>query len=225
MGTRWRCRIPTSPSEPIFPFSDLPVVPGTPHLLAAALSLLITFTAAAQSAAPPAAPAQRGPVLIPVLEFALEYGGDEMAELYFTNGDTQTLTAGQGGTLALGAVVRPRPGSPLGLRGSVGYKFLLNASENADVRLTRIPIELVGTYRAPKDSWAGVGYVYHAATRLHGDGFIDDVSFGGAHGATVEAGWRYVALTYTAIGYTDEAGNDFNASNIGATVIVPLLRR
>ena len=196
---------------------------STCRFLAVALPLLITSAASAQD--PPAPPAQKGPSISPVFEFALEYGGDEVVELHFTNGDTQTLTAGQGGTLALGAVLRPRPGSPLGLRGTVGYKFLLNASENADVRLTRIPVELVGTYRTANGLWAGVGYVYHAATHLHGDGFVEDISFGGAHGATVEVGWRYGALTYTAIGYADEEGNEVNASSIGGTVIIPLLRR
>ena len=152
-------------------------------------------------------------------EFVVEaFGGDEVAELTFEDGDTQTLHAGQGGTLAVGALVRPLRTVPVSLRGTVGYKFVLNASSNADIRLTRIPVELVAAYDITPDVWAGAGYVLHANTTLYGDGFFPDLDFDPAHGVTVEAGWKWIGASYTAISYTDELGDDYDASSVGITL-------
>ena len=37
-----------------------------------------------------------------IIGAGLELGGDEVAEVYFTNGNTQSVRAGQGGSIAVG---------------------------------------------------------------------------------------------------------------------------
>ncbi len=186
----------------------------------AALLLPAVPAASAQAPTP-----HSGPVFGLVGELAVEYGGDRFAEFRYTDGRTQTMRAGQGGTAALGVTVRPGVASRLGARATVGVKFVTTAADNATILLTRIPVELVGTVQITDDVWAGAGYVYHGRIRYSGDGFGPDVAFDPAHGATVEAGWRWLGLTYTKIAYTDAFGFEYDASSVGATAIIPLLRK
>ena len=181
---------------------------------ALALSLLLAASVAAS--AQPTRPAS-GPAVDLLVDLAVEYGGDDVVTLVFTDGDTQTLRAGQGITAAGGVRVAPVPTVPLALHATVGYKAVFNASSNSDLRLTRIPIEVGAAYYVTPDVWLGAGYVMHTATRLHADGLGPDVDFDTAHGATVEAGWRWIGASVTAIGYTDEFGNDYDASSVGVT--------
>lgn len=208
------------PLAPILLLNPNPAVRRTRHVLFSAFTFLISATAAAQ-----APPTQKGPSFDLVVELGAEWGGDRVGEVTFTDGDTQAMYAGQGITGAVGVVVRPRRDAPLGLRATAGLKWTPTAADNANIMLTRLPFEVVGTYGFTKDVWAGAGYVHHARVRFNGDGFGPDMDFEGAHGATVEVGWRWAALTYTTLGYTDEAGTRFDASSIGVSGVFPILRR
>lgn len=185
-------------------------------LLLSGLLVFVTLPTHAQTT-PPLRPAVEL-----VGEFAVELGGDVVAELFYTDGSTTTMRAGQGGTVSGGLRLRPREGSPLSLRTTVGYKFVLNPSTNSNARLTRIPVEVVAAYDVTPDVWVGAGYVLHAATKLNGDGFLPDLDFDPAHGGTVEVGWRWFAATATLISYTDELGNDYNANAFGVSAVVGL---
>ena len=155
-------------------------------------------------------------------EFAVEAGGDDVITLNFTNGGSQTLSAGQGGTFAAGVRVRPVPTVPLSGFASVGYKFVLNASDNANIRLTRIPVELGARGEITRDIWAELAYTRHMAITLHGDDFFRDVDFEPASGATLAGGWRWIGASYTAIRYTSEDGDEVDASNVGITLRLSL---
>lgn len=189
-------------------------------LVAGLLLLGIPAVATAQTM-PGARP---GPAFAFVLDAGVEYGGEHIATTYFDNGSEQKMLAGQGGTVALGVELRPNLGSPLSLRATVGYKFVLTAADNANIRLTRIPVEVVASYDVMRDFRVGVGYVRHLAVKYSGDGFAEDMELKDANGATVELGWRWLALTYTAMRYEDEFGDRFDASSVGAAVIVPIFR-
>ena len=181
--------------------------------------VLLAVGAASASAQPiPETPARRGPSVAFVLEGAVEYGGDRFGETVFEDGSTQTMRTGQGGTGAVGVEVRPQRGSPLAARATAGVKFVTTAAGNADIVLTRIPVEVVGSYRLHRDVWAGLGYVGHYRIRFDGDDVAPDVAFDPAHGGTVELGWRFAALTYTVLSYTDEFGNDYDASSVGVAL-------
>jgi hypothetical protein len=154
------------------------------------------------------------------LQTDLELGGDDLATVSFTNGDTQNVKAGQGATLAAGGYIRPVAESPFSIRGVVGYKFLTTAATNADIGLTRVVAQLVGDYKLNQNWWVGLGAVHHANTKLNGDGYFQDVAFADSTGVSTELGWRWAALQYTKISYTDELGGSWDASSVGLRVLM-----
>jgi hypothetical protein len=190
---------------------------GVVTLAAGVLLLLPGGPAAAQAgpAAPVAPPVPGGPYFGFVVESALEMGGDPVATVLFDDGESQDVNGGQGITLSVGGLFRPSRTSPFGVRATAGLKYVTTAADNAHIRLTRIPVEVIGTYNVTPDVWVGGGYVRHAMVRFNGDGIGPDLDFDDANGGTVEVGWRFVALSYTAMEYTDEDGNTYNASNGG----------
>jgi hypothetical protein len=151
------------------------------------------------------------------LQADLDFGGDDLATVSFTDGSTQEVAAGQGITFAAGGYFYPMESSAFSLRGTVGYKFVTTAADNADIGVSRVVLQLMGDYALTNDWHAGLGLVRHSGTKLDGDGFFDDVKFDDSTGFAVEVGWRWAALRYTDIKYTDELGFDWDASNVGVS--------
>lgn len=189
----------------------------SPRFAATALSLVPLFAvpaALAQSDAPPPpspadttaqAPPRRSVASL-ILEGVVEYGGDDLLEVIFTDGTTQTVLAGQGGTIAVGVEARPFARVPVLVRGTVGFKFVLTAADNANIRFTRFPIEAIAAYRHTSGVRVGAGVSYHAGVRLYGDGFLEDRSFDSAVGPTLEIGYKGVSLTATRMAYRASTG-------------------
>jgi hypothetical protein len=101
------------------------------------------------------------------------------------------------------------------LLATAGFKFVSNASENADIGITRFPLRLVGRY-ALNDAWSiGAGVVRHGTVKVNGDDFFADEAYTSNAGPTLELGWKAVALTYTALTYTATSGQTFDAGSIG----------
>lgn len=153
---------------------------------------------------------------------ALELGGDEVAEIFFTNGATQSVNAGQGGSLFLGGQFQLPAVEALFVRASVGFKYVTTQAENVNIRMTRVPIHLTAHYRIAEDFHLGGGLAFHQATRFKADGIGDDVTFDPASGPRIEVGWKAVALTYTNLSYTADNGNTYDASNFGLSFTATL---
>jgi hypothetical protein len=187
-------------------------------LFLAAIALLATAPLSLHAQAKAGARPAAQPGLNFVLEGAFEFGGARLIELQFTNGDTQTLTAGQGGTIAAGLQYRPAALPKLSIAGTVGYKFVTNASENADIGISRVPVEVIGRWSLDPDWWVGAGVVQHNSVNIEGDGFIPDAEMESSTGATLELGWRWIALSYTALEYTGPNGDTFDAGSIGVVL-------
>lgn len=185
----------------------------TPRLVAAALPLLLATPVEAQVVS-----GDKAAGVHFVLEGAFEGGGARLIELTFTNGDTQTLTAGQGGTVAAGLQYRPAGLPKLSIAGTVGYKFVTNASENADIGISRVPVEVIGRWSLNPDWWVGAGAVKHNSVNIEGDGFIPDATMESSTGATLELGWRWIALSYTSLEYTGPNGDTFDAGSLGVVL-------
>lgn len=145
----------------------------------------------------------------------LDFGGDDIATLSFTDGDTQDVKAGQGIGIGIGGWFRPVASVPFELQGALGYKVVFTAAENADIKMTRSTLQLNGIYRFANDWYAGAGFVQHMSPELDGDGFFEDVEFDDANGFNVEVGWRWVALHYTKMEYSSPGFEDVDASNVG----------
>lgn len=189
---------------------------------AALAAFLLAVPVFAQSPTPAAGAAPKPAAGEPfrfgwVLDMTFEFGGDEVAEVTFTNGESQSLTAGNGGTFSAGFEVHPTRIPKLGLRTLVGWKFSTSAADNVNIMFTRFPIEAVASYQLDKDWRVGAGLTRHMNINLDFDGLAPNVAFDPANGATLELGWRWAALTYTAMEYTAEDGTTFGANAIGVS--------
>ncbi len=153
-----------------------------------------------------------------LLGAAFEFGGDNVAEVYFTDGSTQKMNAGQGGTLFAGGQFRLTESEKLFLRGSVGIKYLTTKADNVHVRLTRIPLQLSLNYIPAKKFRLATGIVSHQAINLKFDGIGQDAKFTSTPGLQFEAGYGLFALSYTVMKYKDADNTSYSANAIGVTI-------
>jgi opacity protein-like surface antigen len=176
---------------------------------AAALAAALMSVASAVQAAEPA---RRGGFLG---QLDLDFGGDDLATLSFTNGESQNVKAGQGVAFGLGGYFRPIESAPFELQGVLGYKVVFTAADNADIKVTRTMLQLNGIYRFANNWYAGGGYTMHMSPELDGDGFFEDIEFDDANGFTAEFGWKWIGLHYTKMEYSSPGYEDADASHIG----------
>ncbi len=162
-----------------------------------------------------ASPADSGHLGV-VLEGAFEAGGDNVARVFYINGDTQNIRAGQGGTLGVGAHYQVAD-TPWDFAATIGYKFVRTSDYHSDLGIDRIVFKFVGSYALGRGLWIDAGPVLHTDTRFNGDGFVPDIKFDDAVGATVGVGWRWIGLTYTNIHYHSPLTGSLDASNAGVS--------
>ena len=94
------------------------------------LSLLLsTIEVAAQ-------PSERPATAMFLIEGGFGYAGDEILQVFFTNGEDQIMRAGQGGFIAVGGQLQFANVKQLMLRASIGFKYNTTAAENVNIRLT-----------------------------------------------------------------------------------------
>jgi hypothetical protein len=201
-----------------------PSFPRRPQVRPARATVACVLAAAALALAPrlalAAEPASAGPAPMGHLgfvgELALELGGDNVARVYFTNGSSQDVKAGQGGTLAIGGHYRAAT-APLDLVATLGYKFVTTAASNSSIGITRAVIQVVGLYDPNGEWFFGGGPVAHVGTTFDGGGLTPDVSFDPSLGLTLQAGWKWIALTGTLMTYKAN-GASVDASAIGLSL-------
>ena len=180
------------------------------------LMAVITTPLLAQDAVKKASPVKL------LIRAALELGGDEIAEVYFTDGNTQSVKAGQGGSLGVGMQLAFAQEKLL-IHTSAGIKYVTTSADNAHIRLTRIPVHLTAHYMVAPKLRIGGGVVTHRGIKFNADGIGDDLKFNGATGPMFEIAYSGVGLSYTAMKYTDEENNSYKANAIGLsfTLTVP----
>ena len=151
-----------------------------------------------------------------VLEAAGEFGGDNLVEVFYRNGDRQNIKAGQG--LTVGGGIHYRPVSiPVDFAATVGYKFVRTASYNTDLGVDRVVFKITGTLPLPNHFWVTAGPVWHTGVKLNGDGYVEDVDFDDAVGGMVGFGWRWFGVSYTNIKYRGPFAGSVDASSGGIT--------
>lgn len=153
-----------------------------------------------------------------LIEAGIEYGGDEILQVFFTNGEDQTMRAGQGGYIAVGGQFEFKKVKQFMIRTSIGLKYNTTAADNANIQLTRFPIQLTPFWKITDDIRLGAGLITHLSPKLNGDGFTPDVKFESNAGPRFEFGYKWFALTYTAIKYKDDSNKSISASSFGASV-------
>jgi hypothetical protein len=180
-------------------------------------AMLALFSIAAQAAGPAAK--DLGPRGGFLAQLDADFGGDDLATVYFEDDDSQDITAGQGVTLSVGGYFRPNEDSAFEIDASVGYKYATTQADNADINVSRTVMQLGTSYRWPNGFYVGAGLVEHFNPELNGDGFFDDVQFDDATGFNVEIGWRWISVHYTDIKYSNDFLDFFDeevdASHVG----------
>ena len=183
------------------------------HLVAA--GLLAVMAVAAQVQAQDHTPADLGPRVGFLAQVDLDYGGDDVATVYFEDDDSQNVKAGQGMAISVGAYFRPIANSTFEIDASVGYKFSTTAASNADIGVERTMLQLGVSHRWPNGFYLGGGLVRNMSPTVDGDGFFEDIDFDDAQGFNLEIGWRWVALHYTDMTYESDLYEDVDASHFG----------
>jgi len=151
-----------------------------------------------------------------VLEGAAEFGGDDVAKVFYEDGSTQNIRAGQGVTLG-GGVHYQLGSAPFDFAATVGYKFEETADYHTNLGMDRVVVKLTGTYLLPHNLWVDAGPVWHTSTKLNGDGYIPDIKFDDAVGVMVGLGWRWFGISYTHIDYKGPFVGSVDGSNTGVT--------
>ena len=95
------------------------------------LCLGLWALASTAQAAEPSDPGKRGGFLAQV---DLDFGGDDIATVYFEDDSSQDVKAGQGVALSVGGYFRPVENSSFELQGSLGYKYV---TTRAQLRATK----------------------------------------------------------------------------------------
>lgn len=156
---------------------------------------------------------------------ALEMGGDRVAQVYFTNGEKQSVKAGQGGSIAIGGEFQMPHVERLIFSATVGYKYVTTQADNVHIRLTRVPILVTGNWMATKKLRFGAGIATHQAIRFKTDGLGQDITFDGATGPTFEVAYSGIGLTYTAMMYKDQDKHQYSANAIGLSFTLAIPKR
>lgn len=155
----------------------------------------------------------------------LELGGDKVAEVFFEDGDNQFVKAGQGGSIGIGAEFQVPTVNRLLFHATAGYKFVTTKADNANIRLSRIPVQVTANWMATNKLRFGAGVASHRGIRFKADGLGQDLNFRSAMGPTFELAYSGIGLTYTAMTYEDESNEKYSANAIGLSLTVALPNR
>ena len=153
----------------------------------------------------------------------IDFGGDKIAEVYFTNGADQSVNAGQGGSIL--AALDYAFSKSFRIRTLAGFKYVTTAAENANIRLTRFPLQVSGILNLNKDWYLSAGLATQQGIRFNGDGFLDDLNLTTKGGAVFGLGYNSFFLTYTGMKYKDNRQNEYDASSIGLGFLIPLRKK
>jgi hypothetical protein len=155
-----------------------------------------------------------------VVELGIEAGGDEIANVQYDDGSDQSVDTGQGFNIALGMHYRPA-GWDVDFSGTLGYKVSTTSASNAAIQIDRTVLQLLATYDPYDTWWMAAGPVWHNDVKFDADGFGQNLALGNATGFTLQAGWKWIGLTYTKMEYVEETTGyniKLNADAVGLTL-------
>jgi hypothetical protein len=149
-----------------------------------------------------------------LMEFGAEWGGNELITVQFTNGNEQTMNAGQGIYLTAGTELAFTKIEPFLIRMSFGIKWAPTAADDANIAFTRLPLSISPFWKIKEDFRVGVGATAHLSPKFNGDGFVDDIKFPSSIGLRFEIGYKFISLTYTLMNY-ELSSDKINGNSIG----------
>jgi hypothetical protein len=170
-------------------------------------SARLSFLAAAVLAAAPAlaqqlptspigAPPQLDPQTAPgspspvqwVIDLGGDFGSNKLVTVSFSNGDTKSLSANQGGFIAGGASFLPLSDGMLRTRVTLGVKYAAVTASNGSISFYAFPLEILETVDL-RPFRLGAGLYALLAPKLSGSGFASggDQSFDSSAGLSLRA--------------------------------------
>lgn len=153
-----------------------------------------------------------------LIEGGVEYGGDEILKVFFTNGEDQSIPAGNGAYLAIMGEMHFTTVKQLMLRASIGAKYSTTAADNANIMFIRFPIHITPFWKINDDFRLGVGVTTLVRSKLYGDGFFPDMAYKSTVGPRFEFGYKWFALMYSVIDIKDKLNQSLSANSVGASV-------
>lgn len=148
-------------------------------------------------------------------------GGDKLATVEYTNGDTQNINSGGLVEFRGGAEYRA-PNQPWAVQASIGYHVDRTAARNGDITFSRWPIELIGLWSAAPNVRLGAGLRYATNARLSSSGasYIGNYDMSASTGAIVEAEYLFtphmgLAARYVSERYKFDNGVSVDGNHVG----------
>jgi hypothetical protein len=152
-----------------------------------------------------------------LIDAGFDWGGDEILQVFFTNGGDQTMRAGQGINLGFGGELQFANLKQFMLRSAISLKWTPTAADDANIMFLRFPVHLTPFWKINNDFRFGVGITTHLNPKLRGDGVFPDVSYTSTTNPRFEFGYKWVALTYTPMSYKDQQGETFSGNSVGVS--------
>lgn len=153
-------------------------------------------------------------------------GGDDIAEVVFTDGSTSRLSANEGIHFYAGKNFANGVNSPWHTHVSAGYKIGSVTAKNGDLTWSAWPIEVIEFYNMEKVRF-GAGLVYQLNPKVAGSGFASglNLELDNALGFVLQFEYRFspgvqegmaLGLRYTNISYSSSnLISDVSGSTIG----------
>lgn len=142
-----------------------------------------------------------------VLGGALTFGGDKLATLQYTDGSTQSVSAG--GLVDVYAGVQVRPvGGPVSLLATIGYHMSRAGASNGDVTFARVPLELIGMVDIAPRFRLGAGVRYVSNVSLTSSGAAAGAGardYDDAWGGLVQGEWMATPRLGVVVRYVNES--------------------
>ncbi len=144
--------------------------------------------------------------LSPVLTGALEFGGDKLVDIVYSDGTTGEIQAGRGFLLGGGLNIDLSETKPNTFEAqlTVGVKWTgSKKASNGEVDWLRFPIELLSFYRnTDRNFRLGAGVTYHFGNKVTGSKDVSSIStkFDNATGFVLEADYVFGAERVAVVG-------------------------
>lgn len=116
-------------------------------------------------------------------------GGDELVEVSYDNGETDTISAG-GGVQFFGGFEYQLDSIPLALQFTVGYHTDSTSASNGEVSFTRVPLEGLALWQLNESVRLGGGLRLATGAELSSSGaasYIGNYSFDSKPGVVLQA--------------------------------------
>lgn len=151
-----------------------------------------------------------------LLELTASFGGDELGTIIFENDEEQEISSGNGLTFTAG-IDYPLPTSNFGVKAGLGYKVSFSKANNADVKKSAIPLDIIPYYQIKRHK-IGAGITYHINPTMDWDTLGPKWEFDNALGYMMEYSYEFTSLqlsaAYTIIEYKLASIGSFNTNHV-----------